>query len=171
MQDLPSSNDKSSYWIMKGFKASLGLWPLSPVLSIWGLCQYKGMFPPVQSRRGWKQPEKWLQHKSLHVFTHMQSQRGDRAETKSTPQEMVPTPNFGRQFWNCMPESYSNPHRHGKSALGPLPSKPICVNMPVVVQREYQNTPISTPWPLCACMNKLYRCHLISIGNAIVEIW
>ena len=42
----------------------------------------------------------WLQHKSLHAFTHTWSQSGGGAGAKSTPLQMGPTPNFPHQLQN-----------------------------------------------------------------------
>ena len=81
--------------------------------------------------------ENWLQHKSLHVFTHTRLRSRDGVGEKSTPQEMAPTPNFLRPLWNRVPQSYFCPHRHGRSAQGPLPSNHVFVNMPVVAELEY----------------------------------
>ena len=41
--------------------------------------------------RGRRRAENWLQHKSLHVFTHARSRSGGGAGAKSAPQEMGPT--------------------------------------------------------------------------------
>ena len=49
--------------------------------------------------------EKWLQHKSLHAFTHMRLCRGDRAGAKSSLQQMAPTPNFSRPLLNCVAQT------------------------------------------------------------------
>ena len=51
------------------------------------------------------------------------------------------------------PKTYFCPHWHGRSAQGTRPSICLCVHKPTVVQREYQNLPVSAPQPLHAYMN------------------
>ena len=50
--------------------------------------------------RGRRRAENWLQHKSLHVFTHARSRIRGGAGAKSAPQEMGPTPNLPRALRN-----------------------------------------------------------------------
>ena len=75
--------------------------------------------------------------------------RGRGAGAKTAPQEMGPTPNL--------------PHPLRKRALQtiivlkkwqirPRPLR-VCVNIPAVAEREYQNPPASAPQPLRACVN------------------
>ena len=60
----------------------------------------KGMFTHAWSGRGQRQAENWVQHKSLHTFTHTRSRSGGGAGPKSAPQQMGPTPNFLRPLRN-----------------------------------------------------------------------
>ena len=115
-------------------------------------------------RRRRKQLENWLQHKSLHVFAHMRSLSIDGAGTKSISQQMGRTPIFPCPLPNLTPKTNFCPHKHGRSTQGAPPSIRLCVNEAMVVQREYQNPPVSALQPLCTCVNipLLFLCGLNS---------
>ena len=65
--------------------------------------------------RGRRRVENWLQHKSLHAFTHAQSRSGGGAGAKTAPQEMGPTPIFRIRFETARSKS-SLSSRNGRSA-------------------------------------------------------
>ena len=99
--------------------------------------------------RGRGRAENWLQHKSLHAFTHVRSRSGGGAGAKTAPQEMGPTPNLPRPFRNRALQTITVPK---KWEIHPRPLR-VCMNIPAVAEREYQNPPASAPQPLRACVN------------------
>ena len=68
---------------------------------------------------------------------------------KSAPQQMGPTPNFLRLLRN---RALQTIFVLKKWQIGPRPLR-ICVDIPAVAEREYQNVPVSALQPLRACVN------------------
>ena len=107
-------------------------------------------FVKVRSHmRGRTRAENWLQHKSLHVFTHVRSRSGGGAGAKSAPQETGPTPNLPRPLRNRALQTIIVLK---KWQIRPRPLR-VCVNIPAVAERECQNPPASAPQPPRACVN------------------
>ena len=121
--------------------------------------------------RGRRRAENWLQHKSLHMFTHGRSRSRGGAGAKSAPQEMGPTPNLPCPLrnralqtiivlkkWQIRPRplrvrSASAPRPlRVRSASAPRPLY-VYVNIITVAERECQNPPASAPQPPRACVN------------------
>ena len=124
---------------------------------------------PVKVRshmRGRTRAENWLQQKSLHAFTHARSRSGGGAGAKSAPQEMGPTPNFPRPLRNRALQTIIVLK---KWQIRPRPLR-VCVNIPVVAERECQNPPVSAPQPLCACVNVASACALAKLATISVSI-
>ena len=109
----------------------------------------KGTFTHARSGRGRRRAENWLQHKSLHAFTHMRSWSGGGAGAKSAPQEMGPTPNFPRPLQN---RALQTIFVLRKWQIRPRPLH-VCLNKYAVAERECRNPPVSAPQPLRACVN------------------
>ena len=105
----------------------------------------KGTFTHARSGGGRRQAENWLQHKSLHAFTHTRSRSRGRVGAKSAPQQMGPTPNFPCLLRNRALQT-------NKWQIHPCPPC-LCVNIPAVAERECQNPPISALQPPCAYVN------------------
>ena len=99
--------------------------------------------------RGRRRAENWLQHKSLHAFTHARSRSGGGAGAKTAPQEMGPTPNLPRLLRNRALQTIIVLK---KWQIRPRPLR-VCVNIPAVAEREFQNPPASAPQPPRACVN------------------
>ena len=96
-----------------------------------------------------RRADNWLQHKSLHVFTHARSRSGDGAGAKTSPQEMGPTPNLPGPLRNRVLQTIIVLK---KWQIRPHPLR-VCVNIPAVTEREYQNLPAFAQQPLRACVN------------------
>ena len=99
----------------------------------------KGTFTYARNGHWRRRAENWLQHKSLHAFTHTRSWSGGGARAKSVPQQMGPTPNFPRPLRNRMPQTIFVL----KKWQTHLRRFRVCVNIPAVAQRECQNPPVS----------------------------
>ena len=97
--------------------------------------------------RGRRRAENWLQHKSLHVFTHARSRSGGGAGAKSAPLEMGPTPNLPRPLRNRALQTIIVLNKWQIRLLR------VCVNIPAVAEWECQNPPASAPQPPRACVN------------------
>ena len=93
--------------------------------------------------------ENWLQHKSLHAFTHTRLRSGGGVGTKSAPQQMGPTSNFPHPLRNHMLQTI---FVLNKWQICPRPLR-VCVNIHAVAARECQNPPVSAPQPLRAYVN------------------
>ena len=91
----------------------------------------------------------WLQHKSLHAFTHARSRSGGGAGAKSAPQQMGPTPILPRPLRN---RAFQTIFVLKKWQIRPRPHR-VCVNIPAAAERGCQNPPVSAPQPLRACVN------------------
>ena len=103
-----------------------------------------------------------------NMCLHIRS-RGAEAEQEQNPLCKNPTPNFPCPLRNQAPQSYFCPHRHGRSAQVTLPSNRVCVNMPAVTERGYQNPPIpaaATASHMCErtlCIDGLFQIKQIRI--------
>ena len=102
--------------------------------------------------RGLRRAENWLQHKSLHVFTHARSRSGGGAGAKTAPQEMGPTSNLPRPSKPRAPNHHCPQEMADPPASAPRPLR-VCVNIPAVAERECQTPPASAPQPPRACVN------------------
>ena len=118
------------------------------------------------------QAENWLQHKSLHVFTHVRSRSGGGVGAKSAHQQMGPTPNFPRPLRNHALQTICGLK---KWQIRSHPLR-ICVNIPTVAERECQNRPVSALQPLRAYVNvalELTWAHLLHEGlvSSVFSFW
>ena len=116
-----------------------------------------------------RRTENWLQHKSLHAFTHARSRSGGGVGAKSALQQIGPTLSFPRQLRN-----------RGLQTIFVLKSwqiRPrlhrVCVNIPAVAERECQNPPVSAPQPLRTCVNIALVSHwgILSNGCHCAQPW
>ena len=103
----------------------------------------------VRSHMHGAEAENWLQHKSLHVFTHTRLRSGAGAGAKPAPQELGPKPNFLRPLRN---RALQTIFVLKKRQIRPRPLR-VCVNIPAAAERACQNPPVSAPQPLRACVN------------------
>ena len=111
--------------------------------------------------RGRGRAENWLQHKSLHAFTHARSRSGGGAGAKTASQEMGPTPNLPRPLRNRALQTIIVLK---KWQIRPRPHR-VCVNIPAVAEREYQNPPATTPRMCEQCFMHIYICIITSHKN------
>ena len=93
-----------------------------------------------------------------YIHSHI---RGRRAGAKSALQQMGPTPNFPPPLRNRVLQTISVPKKW-QIRLRPLRT---CVNIPAVVEREWQNPPVSAPQLLRAYVNVALLHSLPSWAN------
>ena len=122
----------------------------------------KGTFEHAQSSHGGKLVENWLQHITLHVFTHTWSRSRDGGGNKIRSARNGSNTQFSMSaskpraptllLTSDMADSF-------KAVLHP----PAYVNIPAVTQREYQNRPDSALQPLHAFRCLKYATHQLSL--------
>ena len=89
------------------------------------------------------------------VYTYAVAEhRWSMGKMRSTTRHQI----FPLCFETAHSQTYFCPHRHDRSTQSALPSICLCVKKPAVVQREYQNPPVSATQPFCACVNASLLC-------------
>ena len=85
---------------------------------------------------------------------------------KTAPQEMGPTPNLPCLLRNCALQTIIVLK---KWQIRPRPLR-VCVNIPAVAEREFQNPPASAPQPPRACVNVALVKRASGTGSLVLNM-